>query len=67
MITVSINGEKQQLAEALSIAAMMEQLGYTGKGVAVAVNMTFVPIAKYEKTQIHEGDKIDILAPVQGG
>jgi sulfur carrier protein len=46
---------------------MIEALEYKVKGFAVAVNTTFVPIAKYDETIIKEGDKIDILAPVQGG
>ena len=46
---------------------MIKALDYRVKGFAVAVNTTFVPIAKYSETIIKEGDTIDILAPVQGG
>ena len=67
MMEISVNGKKETLLENLSVRALVEQLGYTKKGFAVAINMTFVPIAKYEETIINEGDKIDILAPVQGG
>jgi len=67
MIEISVNGEIKHLKEGLSIQRLIETLGYKEKGFAVAVNMTFVPIADYEKIIIKEGDKIDILAPVQGG
>jgi len=67
MITVSVNGETKQLQDGLNVSQMIDALDYKVKGFAVAINTTFVPIAKYEETMIEEGDKIDILAPVQGG
>ncbi|MEN8727434.1 MAG: sulfur carrier protein ThiS [Sulfurovum sp.] len=67
MIKVSVNGEVKELEENLNVGQMIEALEYKVKGFAVAVNTTFVPIAKYDETMIKEGDTIDILAPVQGG
>ena len=67
MIKVSVNGEVKELEENLNVDQMIEALEYKVKGFAVAINTTFVPIAKYDKTIIKEGDTIDILAPVQGG
>lgn len=67
MIKVSVNGEVKELEENLNVDQMIEALEYKVKGFAVAINTTFVPIAKYDQTIIKEGDTIDILAPVQGG
>lgn len=67
MIKVSVNGEVKELETNLNVSQMIEALEYKVKGFAVAVNTIFVPIAKYDETIIKEGDKIDILAPVQGG
>ena len=67
MIKVSVNGEVKELEDDLNVSEMIESLEYKVKGFAVAVNTTFVPIAKYDETIIKEGDTIDILAPVQGG
>jgi len=67
MIKVSVNGEIKELEENLNVSQMIKALEYKVKGFAVAVNTTFVPIAKYDDTIIKEGDTIDILAPVQGG
>ncbi len=67
MIKVSVNGEIKELEENLNVNQLIEVLNYKIKGFAVAVNTTFVPIAKYESTIINDGDTIDILAPVQGG
>ena len=67
MMKVSVNGEVKSLENDLNVVQMIEALEYKIKGFAVAVNTTFVPIAKYDETIIKEGDTIDILAPVQGG
>jgi len=67
MIKISVNGEIKEVQNGLTISELIQALNYTSKGFAVAVNMTFVSIDTYDKTIINEGDKIDILAPVQGG
>ena len=67
MIKISVNGEIKELKENLNVKQLIEVLEYKTKGFAVAINTTFVPIAKYEETIINDGDTIDILAPVQGG
>jgi len=67
MIKVSVNGEIKEVSEHLNVNELIEELGYRTKGFAVAVNTTFVAINTYANTIIKENDKIDILAPVQGG
>ena len=67
MIKVSVNGEIKEISENLNVRELIEVLNYKTKGFAVAVNTTFVAIDSYEKIIIHNGDTIDILAPVQGG
>lgn len=67
MIKVSINGEIRKIKEGTTLKQLLEESGYGKGGFAVAVNVTFVPVEEYEHTVLNEGDKIDILAPVQGG
>ena len=67
MIQVSVNGEMKEVSENLNVTELIDELGYTTKGFAVAVNTTFVAIDTYSNMIIKENDEIDILAPVQGG
>ncbi|SFV71758.1 hypothetical protein MNB_SV-13-515 [hydrothermal vent metagenome] len=67
MIKVSVNGEIKEIEENLNVKELIVVLNYTVKGFAIAINTTFVSLAKYEETMIQNGDTIDILAPVQGG
>jgi sulfur carrier protein len=34
---------------------------------AAAVNLQFVPNTQYQHTQLHDADKLDLIAPVTGG
>ncbi|SFV71806.1 hypothetical protein MNB_SV-13-1796 [hydrothermal vent metagenome] len=67
MIKVSVNGKIKEIEENLNVKQLIEALEYKQKGFALAINTTFVSIKSYEETIIRDGDKIDILAPVQGG
>ena len=64
---ISINGEIKEFdKDTLTIQELLEIVNY-GKGIAVALNETFVLKTKYEETMIADGDRLDILSPVQGG
>nr|WP_010131591.1 sulfur carrier protein ThiS [Microbulbifer agarilyticus] len=62
-----VNGENVNLNDGASVAALLQQLGYTGETFAVAVNGDFVPRATYDETTLSAGDQLDIVAPVVGG
>ena len=64
---ISINGDiKEFNRERLMLNELLEEMQF-GKGVAVALNETFVLRTNYAKTDINDGDRLDILSPVQGG
>ncbi len=64
---ITLNGEPQQLDKKQTIEMLLEHNGYNGKLVAVAVNGEFIPKTTYVETTINDGDKIEIVAPMQGG
>jgi len=64
---ISINGEIKEFdKESLTIQELLEIINY-GKGIAIALNETFILKTKYQETTIKDGDRLDILSPVQGG
>ena len=62
-----INGEEQQNIEAGTLAALLAALDYEGDWLATAVNGDLVPRAERAQTTLNNGDRIEILAPKQGG
>ncbi len=65
-MTLIVNGEAREV-EAASLAALLEALDYAGAKVATALNGDFVPARAREATPVKDGDRIEILAPRQGG
>lgn len=52
---------------ARSLAEVLEELDYGGLAIATAVNGTFVLAAARAGTLLQDGDRIEVLAPMQGG
>lgn len=67
MITVYVNGASRQLAESCNIAALIEELGYTGKRIALEKNGEIVPRSLYAERTLNDGDKLEIVVAVGGG
>ncbi len=49
------------------LAAVLSELGYGDAIVATAINGEFVAATARAHTPIAEGDRIEVLAPMQGG
>lgn len=63
---IMLNGAAREVA-ADTLAAALEELGLGGAKVATAVNEAFVPAAQRASTQLSDGDRVEVLAPMQGG
>jgi len=63
---VEVNGMTQDIAAA-SLAEAVTALGLADAVVATALNGDFVPCGARAATRLSEGDRIEIIAPMQGG
>ncbi len=63
---ITVNGEAQTLAATLLSEALIE-LGYGDAKVATAVNEEFVPATLRASSELRDGDRLEIVAPRQGG
>jgi sulfur carrier protein len=64
--TLIVNGEPRPVA-ADTLAGALAALDYADAVVATALNGDFVPARKREATPVQDGDRIEIVAPRQGG
>jgi thiazole synthase len=67
MLHVTLNGEPRSLPEPLTIAQLLEQLGYDRRRVAVEVNQEVVPVLRHPSHQLEGGDAVEIVTLVGGG
>ncbi|RFC64377.1 sulfur carrier protein ThiS [Fulvimarina endophytica] len=63
---IIVNGESAEV-EAATLAGALEELGYGEALVATALNREFVPAPLRGETRLSENDRIEIIAPMQGG
>lgn len=63
---ILINGASRDI-RAGDLSGALEELGYAGAVVATAVNGEFVPAADRPAARLADGDRIEVLAPMQGG
>jgi sulfur carrier protein len=67
MLELKINGEARQFSETLTVTGLIEQLGYTGKRIAVERNGEIVPKSQHASTALVSGDQLEIVVAVGGG
>jgi sulfur carrier protein len=53
--------------EAATLAAALESLGFGGRKIATAVNGRFVAASARPSTSLSDGDRVEVVAPMQGG
>jgi sulfur carrier protein len=63
---ILVNGVWRETA-ASQLAATLEELGYRGRVVSTAVNGEFVAAEARARTTLADGDRIEVLSPMQGG
>lgn len=63
---ILVNGNWREVA-ADNLQDVLSELGYTHKSLATAVNSHFVPHNLRAQWPLQEGDRLEIVAPMQGG
>ena len=67
MITFSINGAIRQFPEPISVAALIDEMGMTGKRIALERNGEIVPRSAFATQQLADGDRLEVVVAVGGG
>ncbi len=63
---ILVNGVWRDTAAA-DVDSVLQEMGWSESQVATALNGEFVPAAARRGMRIAEGDRIEVLAPMQGG
>ena len=65
-IHVTINEEAHQLRAGATLADAIERIGIRPP-FAAAVNLSFVPRSQHGTHPLHNGDRVELIAPITGG
>lgn len=63
---ILVNGVWHDTAS-VDVASTLKELGYGESVVATALNGEFVPMGARSQAALAEGDRLEVLAPMQGG
>jgi len=67
MLQLTVNGESRNLPEPLTVAGLIENLGYDRRRIAVEVNCAVVPLPEHPSHCLASGDAVEIVTLVGGG
>jgi thiazole synthase len=67
MLEITINGERRILPEPISVAELLEHLGYDNLRIAVEINREVVPRPRHPSHRLASGDAVEIVTLVGGG
>ncbi|MCV7155221.1 MAG: sulfur carrier protein ThiS [Mycobacterium sp.] len=63
---VVVNDEAVEVDEQITVAGLLEWLGFPEKGIAVAVDWSVLPRSQWD-TALTDGAKVEVVTAVQGG
>jgi thiazole synthase len=62
-----VNGEYRELPDGATVQSVVEELGVSGRGTAVAVDGQVIPRGEWSDTELRDGQEVEVLHAVQGG
>jgi sulfur carrier protein len=64
---IILNGDRREFPDTLSASQLLQDLGLTGKRLALEVNREIVPRSSFDNHIIQPGDRIEIVHAIGGG
>ena len=64
---IYLNGETRAVDGSPSVKALLEDLGFADKRVAVEVNQEIVPRSEHENYQLRNKDRVEVVKAIGGG
>ena len=67
MISLTINGEAREAANAIALKTLLSDLGLGDKPVVVELNRQAISPSEFENQILSEGDELEIITIAAGG
>jgi len=68
---IHFNNQRLPLTSPLTLAEFVTEIagsqGANGSPFAIAINQKFIPKQCYGSTTLNDGDRVELVAPMQGG
>ena len=67
VLTITLNGDRYDIPESVSVTALLESLAIDTRRVAVEHNLVILKRTAFDLTMVREGDNVEIVNFVGGG
>lgn len=64
---ITLNGKITNIDKNLTISYLLKKYNIDPNMVAIEINLEILPVSEYDKRDIKEGDKIELVEFVGGG
>ncbi len=64
---LQVNGDAIDVPSPCNLSALIEQLGLSGRRLAVEMNGEIVPRSQYQYQTLSDGDQLEIVQAIGGG
>jgi sulfur carrier protein len=64
---IVVNGQEKTLPAPVTVAALLGELGMSGKRVAVEVNREIVPRSRHDEVRLQDNDRVEVVFAIGGG
>ncbi|MHB1140329.1 MAG: sulfur carrier protein ThiS [Sulfuricaulis sp.] len=64
---IILNGQEKPLAAAITVAALLAEMGLAERRVAVEVNREIVPRSRHGEVQLKDNDRVEVVFAIGGG
>ncbi len=66
-IKIFINGDLKKFPKEINIVSVLESLNISSKHIAIEINESLVFRSDWQKTNLKDGDKVEIVKAIGGG
>jgi len=67
MMTIVLNGDKQQVNDNTSISQLLKSLNLENRRLAVEINQQIIPRSDFDQHILNELDRVEIVQAIGGG
>ena len=66
-IKIFINGDLKKFPQEINIVSVLVSLNISSKHIAIEINESLIFRSDWEKTNLKDGDKVEIVKAIGGG
>ncbi len=64
---ILLNGQEKSFSTPVTISALLQEMGFSERRVAVEVNREIVPRSRHGEVELKDNDRVEVVFAIGGG